>query len=184
MSIGSFLLVLLVVICPTVLVIWVVKRNVRAIRIPEIEAEYLRMGFEVASTPVHGEPVVSGTLQGVPFVLEATFTTPRRTVLTVPSELAGDFQIERYGSRDLSGRDLVESMIPDAKSRDAVRALFLLGFDTIESDGGKLRAIRNLTVGLLPPGKLHAVIRHLAVLRAIPGARSPESAEEPSKSAR
>ena len=184
MNIGSFLLVLLVLICPVVFVIWIVKRQTLSIRTPEIEAEYLRMGFEVASTPMRGEPVVSGTLQGVPFVLEATFTTPRRTVLTVPSEFGRDFQIERYGSRDLSERDLVESMFPDAKSRDAARALFLLGFDTIKSGGGRLRVIMHFTVALLPPGKLHAAIGHLAVLRAIPGARSPETAEEPLKSAR
>lgn len=179
MNIGSILLVLLAVICPTVLVIWVMKRNVRAIRTPEIEAEYLRMGLDVASTPIRGEPVVSGALQGVPFVLEATFTDPRRTVLTVPSEVGGRFEITRYGSRDLSGRDLVESMFPDAKCRDAVRALFRLGFDTIESGGGRLRVIRHLTVALLPPSQLQAVIKHLAVLRAIPGARSSEAAEDP-----
>jgi len=178
-SIGYFLLVLVVVICPTVLVIWVVKRQVLSIRTPEIEAEYLRMGLDVASTPMRGEPVVSGTLQGVPFVLEATFTNPRRTVLTVPSEFGGTFEISRYGSRDLSGRDLVESMFPDEKNRDAVRALFLLGFDTIESGGGRLRAIRHLNVALLPPDKLRAVVGKLAVLRATPGARAAEAAEEP-----
>lgn len=183
MNIGSFLLVVLVVICPTVLVIWVIKRQVLSIRTPEIEAEYLRMGLEVTSTPMRGEPVVSGTLQGVPFVLEATFTNPRRTVLTVPSEFGSTFEISRYGSRDLSGRDLVESMFPDEKDRDAVRALFLLGFDTIESGGGKLRAIRSLNVALLPPGKLRAVVGHLAVLRAILGAHSSKVAEEPLKSA-
>ena len=183
MDIGAFLLVAFVVICPTVLVIWAMRRQVRAIRTPGIEAEYLRMGFEVASTPMRGEPVVSGTLQGVPFVLEATFTNPRRTVLTVPSESAGTFGISRDGSRDLSGRDLVESMFPDQRSRDAVRALFLLGFDTIESGGGKLRAIRSLNVALLPPGKLRAVVGHLAVLRAILGAHSSKVAEEPLKSA-
>ena len=173
MTIGYFLLVSLALICPVVLVLWVIKRNVLAIRPPEIEAEYRRMGLEVASTPVHGEPVVRGTLQGVPFVLEATLTRPKRTMLTVPCESGvRDFEISRYDSRDGSGRDLVDSMFPDAKSRDAVRALFLLGFDTIESRGGSLRAIRNLTVALLPPGKLDAVIGHLAVLRAIPGARS------------
>jgi len=176
-NIGSFLLVVLVVICPTVLVIWFMKRQVRSIRTPEIEAEYLRMGLEVASTPMRGELVVSGTLEGVPFVLEASFTTPRRTVLTVPSELGGAFEISRYGSRDPSGRDRVESMFPDEKNRDAVRALFLLGFDTIKSGGGSLRAIRYLKVALFPPDKLRAVVGHLAVLRAIPGAQSSNVAE-------
>jgi len=172
-----------VVICPTVLVIWVIKRQVLSIRKPEIEAEYLRMGLDVASTPVRGEPVVSGTLQGVPFVLEATFTNPRRTVLTVPSESGDAFEISRYGSRDPSGRDLVESMFPDQKNRDAVRALFLLGFDTVESGGGRLRAIRHLNVALLAPGKLRAVVGHLAVLGAIPGAHSSKVAAEPPRSA-
>lgn len=171
MTIGSFLLVLMVVVCPAALVIWAMKRKVRAVRAPAIEAEYLRMGLEVASTPVRGEPVVSGTLQGVPFVLEATFTDPRRTVLTVPRETGGDFAIAREASRDTSGRDLVESTFPEAKRRDAIRALFRLGFDTIESRGGKLRAIRHLTVGLLPPDRLRAAIGHLAVLRADAGAR-------------
>jgi len=173
-SISSFLLVALVVIGPTVLVIWSIKRMILATRPPEIEAEYLRAGLEVASTPVHGEPVVSGTLQGVPFVLTATITNPKMTMLTVPSEHGSDFQISREGSRDLSGRDLVESTFPDARSRDAVRALFLLGFDTVESRGGKLRAIRHLNAALLPLGKLQALVKHLAVLRTMPNAHSSE----------
>lgn len=164
MSSGSFLLIALVVIAPTAFVIWITKRKALATRPPEIEAEYLRAGLEVASTPVHGEPVVSGTLEGVPFVVTATITNPILTMLTMPSEHGRDFQISRSGSRDLSGRDLVESMFPDARSRDAVRALFLLGFDTVESGGGKLRAIRHLKAALLPLGKLHAVVGHLAVL--------------------
>ena len=175
MSIVGVLLVLLVVIVPTVLVIRVFKSDVRAVRNPVIEAEYLRMGLTVASTPVRGEPVVSGTLQGVPFVLEATFTDPRRTVIAVPSEAGPDFEITRYGSRDSSGRDLVEAMFPDEKVRGAVRGLFGLGFDTVELHGGRLRATRHVTVGLLPPGQLLAVIGHLAVLRTMPGARVSEA---------
>lgn len=174
MDIGAFLLIVLVVVGPTALVIWSIKRKVLATRPPAIEAEYLRAGFDVASTPVHGEAVVSGTLQGVPFVLTATITTPKRTMVTVQSDIGRDFQISREGSRDLSGRDLLESMCPDAKSRDAVRALFHLGFDTVETSGENLRAIRHLRVALLPLGVLRAVVGHLSVLRAMSGANSSE----------
>ena len=180
MNIGSILLLVLVVVVPTVFVIGILKRRALATRSPVIEAEYLRLGLEVASAPIHGGPVVSGTLHGVPFVLTATFganTTPATTVITVPNRQAAEFGISRYGSRDSSGRDLVESMFPDAASRDAVRGLFAHGFDTLESGGGSLRAIRHLEAALLPVGKLNAVIGHLAVLYAIPGQIPPPGAD-------
>jgi len=167
-DIGVFLLIVLVVVGPTALVIWSTKRKVLATRSPAIEAEYLSAGFDVASTPVHGEAVVSGTLQGVPFVLTATITRPKRTMVTVPGGPGRDFQISRAGSRDSTGRDLVESMFPDAKGRGAVRALFHLGFDTVESGGGNLRAIKELNVALLPLGALRTAVGHLSVLRDAP----------------
>ena len=176
MNIVSILVLVLVVGIPTVFVIGVMKRRALATRSPVIEAEYLRLGLEVASAPIHGGPVVSGTLHGLPFVLTATFgadTTPATTVITVPNAHAAEFGISRYGSRDSSGRDLVESMFPDAASRDAVRRLFAYGFDTLESGGGKLRAIRHLEAKLLPVPKLNAVIGHLAVLCRTPGQDSP-----------
>ena len=180
MNIGSILLLVLVVVVPTVFVIGILKRRALATRSPVIEAEYLRLGLEVASAPIHGGPVVSGRLHGVPFVLTATFganTTPATTVITVPNGHAAEFGISRYGSRDSSGRDLVESMFPDAASRDAVLGLFAHGFDTLESGGGSLRAIRHLEAALLPVGKLNAVIGHLAVLYAIPGQDPPPGAD-------
>ena len=176
MNIGGILLVVLVVVVPTVFVVGVLKRRALATRSPVIEAEYLQLGLEVASAPIHGGPVVSGTLHGVRFVLTATFgadTTPATTVITVPNPHAPEFGICRYGSRDSSGRDLVESMFPNAASRDAVRGLFAHGFDTIDSGDGRLRAIRHFEAALLPVGKLNAVMAHLAVLCSIPGQDPP-----------
>ena len=168
----KFVLIIgIVVIGPMLLVIWTMRRRGRATRNPEIEAEYVLAGFEVKTSRAHGGPVVRGTLQGTPFVLTASpgaNTTPALTVISVPRATGVSFAVSREGSRDLSGRDLLEPVFPDAKARDAVRALFLLGFNTVSGRGGNLSAIRSLKAGVLDLGSLRAVVEQLAVLRSIP----------------
>ena len=174
-TIKSVLIVGIVVIGPMLLVIWTMRRRARATRNPEIEAEYVLAGFEVKTSWAHGGPVVRGTLHGTPFVLTASpgaNTTPALTVISVPRAPDGSFVVSREGSRDLSGRDLLEPVFPDAKARDAVRALFLLGFDTVRGRGGKLSAIRSFKAGVLGLSSLRAAVEQLAVLRSTPGTRT------------
>ncbi|MFM9969479.1 MAG: hypothetical protein ACKVQK_13915 [Burkholderiales bacterium] len=175
-AIVKFVLIIgIVVIGPTLLVIWTMRSRARATRNPEIEAEYVLAGFEVETSRAHGGPVVKGTLQGTPFVLTASpgaNTTPALTVITVPRVPGGSFVVSREGSRDLSGRDLLEPVFPDARARDAVRALFLLGFDTVSGRGANLSAIRSLKAGVQDLGSLRAAVEQLAVLRARPGTRA------------
>ena len=155
--------------------IWIMRRRARATHNPEIGAGYLRAGFKVVTSSMHGGPVVSGTLHGTPFVLTAY---PGReaatgvTAISVPSALGGSFAVSYEGSRDSSGRDLVESMFPEAKAREAVRALFGLGFGTVVLRGGKLSASGYFKAGLLLPDALRTAVEHLAVLRATPGVRA------------
>lgn len=161
-----------VVIGPTLFVIWTMRRRARATRNPEIEAEYVLSGFEVKTSRAHGGPVVRGTLQGTPFVLTASpgaNTTPALTVISVPRPPGVSFVVSREGSRDLSGRDLLEPVFPDARARDAVRALFLRGFDTVSGRGANLSAIRHLKAGVLDLSALSAAVEQLAVLRSTPG---------------
>ncbi len=168
----KFVLIIgIVVIGPMLLVIWTMRRRARATRNPEIEAEYVLAGFEVKTSRAHGGPVVKGTLQGTPFVLTASpgaNTAPALTMISVPRAPGGSFAVSREGSRDLSGRDFLEPVFPDAKARDAVRALFLLGFDTVSGRGEYLSAIRSLKAGVLDLGSLRAVVEQLGVLRSTP----------------
>lgn len=170
-TIKSVLIIAIVVIGPMLLVIWTLRRRACAARNPEIEAEYALAGFEVKTSWMHGGPVVRGTLQGTPFVLTASpgvSTTPAQTVISVPGTTGGSFLVSREGSRDSSGRDLLEPVFPKVEARDAVRALFLLGFDTISGHGGKLSAIRSFDAGVLGLGSLRAAVEQLAVLRSTP----------------
>jgi hypothetical protein len=169
--IKSVLIVGIVVLGPTLLVIWTMRSRARATRNPEIETEYGRAGFEVTTSRVHGGPVVKGTFEGTPFVLTASpgaNTTPAMTVISVPRAPGGSFSVTREGSRDLSGRDFLEPVFPDAKARDAVRALFLLGFDTVNGRGENLSAIRNRKTGVLDLGSLRSAVEQLAVIRSTP----------------
>ncbi len=169
------LIIGIVVIGPMVLVIWTMRRRARATRDLEIEAEYALAGFKVTTSPAHGGPVVRGTLQGTPFVLTVSpgaNTTPAMTVINVPRAPGVSFAVSREGSRDLSGRDLLEPVLPDTRARDAVRTLFLLGFDTVSGRGGRLSAIRSIKAGVLDLGSLRAAVEQLAVLRSTPGTRA------------
>lgn len=169
------LIISVVVIGPAVLVVLYVRGRARATRNPEVEAAYRAAGFIVSTSRLHGGLEVRGTLTGMPFELRANpgsrYQTPF-VMVSVPSTLAREFTLTREGSQDLSGGDLVESTFPDAKSREAVRALFGLGFETVAHGRGSLSAIRHFKPAPPEPGALRAVIEQLAVLCAMPGPRS------------
>lgn len=146
----------------------------RALRNPELEAKCGAAGFKV-TTSLFGLPEVRGTLHETPFVMTATpgaHTTPSTTVIKVPKAPGANFAITREASRDLSGHDLVESMFPDVKTREAVRALFGLGFDTIMQMGQELSAIRTFKAEVLHPDALSAAVAQLAVIRAATDVRA------------
>jgi hypothetical protein len=157
---------------PVALVIGYTRGRARVTRNPQIEAQYLRAGFTVGASRAHGGLIVSGNLLGLPFLLTAnpgSRYAPAASSVTVPAAAGADFLIEREGSRDLSGNDLVESLFPDAKARDAVRALFGLGFSHVARGGGRLSATRLLDASPLEPDTLRAVLEQLAALGATPG---------------
>lgn len=172
----SVLIIGIVVIGPTLLVLWTMRRRAHAARNPAVEAEYVLAGFEVKVSWTHGGPVVRGTLEGTPFVLTASpgvHTTPALTVISVPRAPGGSFSVSRGGSRDLSGHDLLEPALPDASAREAARALFLLGFDTVSGRREYLSAVRSLKAELPDLGSLRAAVKQLAVLRSTPARAVP-----------
>jgi len=167
----KFVLVIgVVVIAPMLFVIWLVRCRARATHNREIEAKYVLAGIEVTSSWLHGGPVVRGTLHGTPFVLTATPGTrysPALTVISVAMESGGSFAVSRDSSRDSFGTELLEPVFPDATARDMVRALFLLGFDTVDGRAENIRAIRTFEAGLPELGVLRAAVEHLAALSTI-----------------
>ena len=168
-----------VLIVPIVCGVWIIRQRARATRNPEIEADCARAGFAVATSRVHGGPIVRGTLHGTPFTLTASpgaKGTPPMTVINVPSAFGSSFAVSRDSSRDLSGADLLEPVFPDATARDAVRALFLLGFDTVSGGNGSLRAVRTFKAGVLDPGSLGAVVKQLTLLRSTFGTQASSTA--------
>lgn len=180
-----FLIAGLVVVAPAAFVIWMMRRQVRAMRSPEIEAEYARAGFDVEISWKHGAPLVTGVHSGTTFMLAlnpGAKATPARTVLSVPGAPGEKFDISREGARDLSGRDFIELKFPDAKAGEAVRALFHLGFDAVELRDEKLSAIRHFKAALLHLPALRTAIEQLAILRAIPGSRTSGMNGAPDKS--
>lgn len=165
-----YLMVAFIVIVPTVFVIWVARRRASATRNPVIEAEYLRAGFEVGSSWVHGGRVVKGALRGMPFVLTAmpgASHTPAMTVISLKRTPGTRFNVVRFSSRDSSGQDILETLFPDAKAREAVRSLFQQGFDTVGARGANLSAIRHHEAGLLDLASLNAALEQLVVLRTL-----------------
>ena len=176
----DFLIKLLAIVgivgIPLAFVIWIMRSRVNDIRDPAIEAEYVRAGYKVSTLPMHGGLVASGRFGGEPggtrFILTATPAakgTPAMTAISVPTSYAGSFAISREGSRNLSGHDLLESVLSDAKARDTVRALFALGFDTVAVRDETLRAIRTFDAALLDSGSLQGVIERLTALQAALG---------------
>lgn len=185
-SVTKYLLIfgtlLIVLVVPN---IWNMRRLQEAARNPEIEAEYLRAGCKVTTSLANGREVISGTLHGMPF--ELTVGTGSRsarqiTSVGIPSAPGGSFAVTREGSRNLSGGDLVETMFPDAKAREAVRALFRLGFDPITLNGGKLTAFRSGKAEVLPPDALRVIIEHLAVIGSATGVQAEPTWLAPSRS--
>lgn len=172
MEIGPVISRLLIAIVTMVVIVGLalslMRGRARAIRNPELEAQCGAAGFSVTTTLL-GIPEVSGTLHDTPFVMTATpgaHTTPAMTVIRIPNAPGVNFAIVREASRDLSGRDLVESMFPDLKSREAVRALFGLGYDTIARRGQVLSATRTFKAEVLRPEALSAAVAQLALIRA------------------
>ncbi len=150
------------------------ESRARVLRNPELEAKFESAGFRVTSSPF-GAPEITGTLHETTFVLTATpgaKGTPAMTTIRVPNSPGVSFAITREGSRDLSGHDQVESMFPDVRTREAVRALFGSGFDTIMLSGGNLKAIRTFKAELLHTEALSVAIEQLAVIRAATGVQA------------
>lgn len=156
------------VVAPTALVGAAMRRRAGATRSPDIEAQYAREGLKVTADGPFGTPVVTGTLEGTPFVLELTVSVgsvPEKTLLSIDAGRDGAFKVTREGSRDLSGRDRIAEVFPDASSRDAVRGLFALGYDTVELRRGKLCAIRYLHAALPHAEALRKAVGQLSMLR-------------------
>lgn len=150
------------------------RSRARAVRNPELEARCAAAGFEV-TTSLLGAPEVRGTVGETPFVMTATpgaDTTPSTTVIRIPGGSRVDFAISREGSRDASGRDRVEAMFPDERCREAVRALFASGFDTLVHQGNALSATRTFKAAMLDPEALQAAVARLAVIGAATDVRA------------
>lgn len=138
---------------------------------PEIEAAYKAAGFEVSITWLHGAARVRGTLSGVAFLLalnpdHVSRGMREKTALSLAGVRGENFRLEREAGRDLSGRDNVELALPDAKAREAARALFGLGFTAIELSGAGLRAINQNRNAWPRLEELRTWVEHLAVIAA------------------
>lgn len=166
-------------------VIWNMRRLQEAARDPEIEAEYLRAGCDVTTSLANSRQVISGVLHGMRFAL--TVGTGSRSALqstsvSIPSVLGGSFVAAREESRAPSGGDLIESMFPDARAREAVREVFLLGFNTVTLNGGSLSAFRAGKAEILHPDALRVLVEHLSVIGATTGVRVAPTLLAPSRS--
>lgn len=163
-----------------------------------IKAEYAQAGLSVTSGFFSG-PNVSGALAGMHFthrIVPGGRNSPPRVELSTPSSLRGEFSVRREGGREgffkaigfageaqtgdaafdrefyLAGvsRDYVQAMFSDAQNRDAVRALFALGFDSVELQDGQLTAARSGQAQLLALSTLRAALEQLAALHTTAGA--------------
>lgn len=169
---------LLVAVLTMGVIVWLalvlMRSRARAVRNPELEASCTAAGFEV-TTSLLGAPEVRGKVGETPFVMTATpgaHTTPSATVIRIPGASRVSFAISREGSRDASGRDRVESMFPDEPCREAVRALFASGFDTLVHQGRELSATRTFKAAMLDPEALRAAVARLAVIGAATDVRA------------
>lgn len=200
-AIIQILLIPIAFIIVSLFVVWIFRRRARATQSAEIELEYTRAGINVRTSWVHGGRVASGVLQGVRFVLTIA---KQHAMLATPSALGGTFGVVREGSADrhfkrvgltsevqigdaefdrefyLSGsRECLESLFGEAQARDAVRALFRLGFDSVGLRGGKLSALMLDCPPLLHLDTLRAALEQLAALRTTPGAQAAAMKEDP-----
>jgi len=158
-----------------------------------LKAEYAQAGLAVKSGFFSGLSV-SGTLSGMRFshrIVPGGRNSPPRVELSTQSPLRGEFAVRREGGSEsffkaigfageaqtgdaafdrefyLGGvsRDYVQALFSDAENRDAVRALFALGFDSIELQEGQLTAARRAQTQLLELSALRDALAQLAALR-------------------
>lgn len=163
-----------------------------------IKAEYLQAGLSPSSGFFSG-PGVSGALSGRHFthrIVPGGRNRPPRVELSTRSELRGEFAVRREGASEgffksigiageaqtgdsafdrefyLAGvsRDYLEALFADARNRDAVRALFALGFDSVELQDGQLTAARRGQAQLLELSALREALEQLAALHTTAGA--------------
>ena len=163
-----------------------------------IKAEYAKAGLPVTSSLFSG-PSVTGTLAGIVFtqrVVQGRRGSPPRLELAARSTLRGEFSIRREGRSEsffksigfageaqtgdatfdrelyLAGvsRDYVQALFSEEENRAAMRALFALGFDSVELRDGELTAARSGRAQLLELSALRGALAQLAALRTTPGA--------------
>ncbi|HEY5789890.1 MAG TPA: hypothetical protein VIX81_04645 [Gammaproteobacteria bacterium] len=161
--------------------------------------EYARVGLQVRQRLLGGLRV-DGALSGRAFRYRAvprSKNSPARTTLATRSDLHGDFAVSREGRSDrwfkslglareaqtgdaafddayyLAGRahDYVRALFAEEANRDAVHALFALGFDRVELHRGTLTLTRDGFAELLDLATLEAALDGLAALRGTPGTR-------------
>jgi hypothetical protein len=163
-----------------------------------IKAEYRQAGLQLQSS-FFSAPRVSGTLSGMTFthrIVPGNRNSPPRAELSTRSALRGEFSVRREGGAEsffksigfageaqagdpefdrefyLAGvsRDYVQALFSDAQNRDAVRALFALGFDGVELQDGELTAVRRGNAQLLELAALRGALEQLAALHTTPSA--------------
>jgi len=165
----------------------------------EIKAAYAQAGLTVNSS-FFSSPSVTGTLSGVAFthkIVPGGRNSPPRIELSARGALRGDFAIRREGESEsffksigiageaqtgdaafdgefyLAGtsREYVQALFSDAQNRDAVRALFALGLDSVELHDGELTATRSRgPAQLLAVDALRTAVEQFAALRTTPSA--------------
>jgi|GEM_PF-1404480 len=158
-----------------------------------IKAEYAQAGLRVTTSFFRG-PSVSGTLSGASFthkIVQGSRNSPPRIELSARSALRGEFSVRREGGSEsffksigfageaqtgdaafdrqfyLAGvsHDYLRALFSDAQNRDAVRALFALGFDRVELRDGELTAARNGHAQFLELSALRGALEQLVALR-------------------
>lgn len=163
-----------------------------------IKAEYAAAGMPVKSS-FFTSANASGAINGVAFthkVVPGGKNSPPHVTLEAPSALRGEFGVRREGGSEgffkaigfageaqtgdaafdrefyLTGtsHEYVQALFADAQNREAVRALFELGFDNVELHDGKLRASRSPQAQLFELAVVRNALERFAALRTTPAA--------------
>jgi hypothetical protein len=145
-----------------------------------IEAEYKGAGIALEDGAL--TLVAKGTLQSVPFVVTLYPSgNPPRALFEVPDANGPDFSFSRKGDgmREFirlgaghsmqtgsEGMDPGIESLPAIAEREAVRALFHLGFEELERGGGRLRAVKYFCQQLPELEVLRRALDQLRVLRS------------------
>lgn len=164
-----------------------------------LKAEYAQAGMPVKSS-FFSSPSVTGSLSGVAFVhkvIPGGRNSPSRAVVTARSGMRGQFAVRREGGSEGffksigfagevqtgdanfdrefyllgSSREYVAAMFSDVQNREAVRAIFGLGFDHLELYDGEITASRERHAQLIELKAVGSVLEQLAALRTTPGAQ-------------